>query len=94
MDKIQYVMQDPSLTLQAKAIYIYFYQQSSGNDRFAIKPPKDIQQELNIGACMYYSHLKKLIDHGYIKIEKVRNNRQQYNGSECVIVERTKKNEQ
>lgn len=83
------VMQDKRLTLQAKAMYIYFFQQAqaAGSVIFMLnKTPKEIQKDLNIGEHMYYSHLSKLVECNYLKMERTRNEKKQYNGCQCTLL--------
>lgn len=94
MNNLEQVMADSQLTLQAKAIYYYLLHQAGGRIRFPMKSPKDIQYELNIGPSMYYAHLNKLISRGYLRIEKVRNEKHRFSGSECILTERMGRNEQ
>ncbi len=86
MDEIQQIMQDNNLTLQAKAIYIYFLQTSNGKKLFKLKSPAEIQKELKIGSHAYYAHVHRLVACGYIKMKQTRNERNQYSGVECMFL--------
>lgn len=94
MEELQQIMQDKNLTLQAKAIYIYFLQISNGERSFKLKSPSEIQCELGIGSHAYYSHVHRLIDSGYIKIQQTRNEKNRYSGVKCVFLYGGKENEQ
>lgn len=94
MEELQQIMQDKDLTLQAKAIYIYFLQSSNGERSFKLKSPSEIQCELGIGSHAYYSHVHRLIDSGYIKIQQTRNEKNRYSGVKCVFLYGGKENEQ
>lgn len=85
MTEIERVMQDKSLTLQSKAIYIYFLQTSNGKKSFKLKSPEKIQNDLNIGKCAYYTHLHKLEDSGYLKIVHTRDEKYRFNGAKCIL---------
>jgi hypothetical protein len=94
VEELQQIMQDKDLTLQAKAIYIYFLQNSNGEKSFKLKSPSAIQNELGIGSHTYYSHVHKLIDSGYIKIQQTRNEKNRYSGVKCIFLNGGKENEQ
>lgn len=74
------VMKDPSLTIEAKAIYSYLITYA-GSGTEAYPPVKQIITDLNISKDRYYNHMEKLLTSGYIvKIEtkekgKFNNNR-------------------
>lgn len=86
-NEIAEIMQDRTLTVQAKALYIYILQISGGQTRFRIKV-EEIQNELQIGSCAYYSHLHRLIDNGYVVITQMRDDRSRFCGAECCLVKR------
>ena len=86
MDEIQRIMQDNNLTLQAKAIYIYFLQTSNGERSFKLKSPSEIQKELKIGSYAYYAHVHRLEACGYIKMEQTRNEKNRYSGVKCMFL--------
>lgn len=86
MNELQRIMQDKDLTLQAKAIYVYFLQNANGKKRFKLKSPVEIQKELKIGNYAYYAHVHKLEACGYIKMIQTRNEKNRFSGIECVFL--------
>lgn len=86
MDEIQRIMQDNNLTLQAKAIYIYFLQTSRGKKSFKLKSPAEIQKELKIGSYAYYAHVHRLEACGYIKMEQTRSEKNRFSGVKCMLL--------
>jgi len=66
------VMQDLSLTIEAKAIYSYFASYAgAGTNAFPSR--SKILHDLGISESRYYRHFKLLTDAGYITVEQVRN---------------------
>lgn len=78
-------LMDKNLTLQAKAIYAYLLQEADGKKEFQMKS-NEVRQELGIGDYQYHSHLRKLIDYGYIRLELTRDDKKRYNGYKCTIL--------
>lgn len=68
------VMQDTRLGLQAKGIYA-FLASYAGAGKAAFPCLKTILYYLGIGQDTYYKYLKQLIEYGYIRAEKQRNER-------------------
>lgn len=77
---------DSNLSLQSKAIYMYLLQLSNGDKEFQMKPQYEIRKELGIGDYQYHSHLKKLVENGYLQLEMTRDEKKRYNGYKCTIL--------
>lgn len=63
------VMQDREITIEAKGIYSYF-SSYAGAGKSAFPSVKKTIYDLNIGEERYYTHRKKLIEKGYLIINK------------------------
>lgn len=85
------IISDRKMTLQSKAIYMYLIHISEGKTEFLIKS-KTIQEELGIGSYQYHSHLRRLVDNGYIQLEQARDDKQRFSGLKCTIITGGKEN--
>lgn len=65
------VMQDQNLTIEAKAIYAYMAS-FAGNGASAFPSINKVCNDLNISKNRFLKHRKKLVDAGYIDIQKKR----------------------
>jgi len=61
-------MQDPVLSIEAKAIYAYICSYA-GSGETAFPSVKKMCYDLHISKDRYYNHVKLLIDQGYIKVQ-------------------------
>lgn len=66
------VMRDKDLSVEAKAVYAYL-SSFTGAGRTAYPSVSLMISELNISKNRFYNHRKQLLDKGYIKITKNRN---------------------
>lgn len=78
------ILLDRSMSLQGKAIYLYLQKISNGKEEFKIKS-QEIQKELGIGCYQYHSHIRRLVDSGYIELEMTRDEKKRYSGMICKI---------
>lgn len=65
------VMQDPRLSIEAKAIYAYIAS-FAGSGTTAFPGKRKIAADLNISEERLYNHRKQLIKYGYITVEQER----------------------
>jgi hypothetical protein len=63
------VMEDKSLSIEAKAIYAYFCSYTGSGD-VSFPSVQRICTDLCIGRNRFYQHMTKLVDMGYIKKEQ------------------------
>jgi len=66
------VMLDTNLSIEAKAIYA-FLSSYSGAGNTSFPSVETIRKYLDISRERYYKHRKQLIDHGYVIVEKKKN---------------------
>ena len=85
-----FVMHDPDLTMDAKAIYLYL-SSFSGNGNIAFPTRDKILSDLKMSKDAYYRHFRLLMNEGYIEVKQTMAKRSRFARNIYTLISNPKK---